>query len=94
MEILSTVLVLLVLTGIVGLIVRSMIKAKRAGRSVICGGELEWMWRGSRLSFAEGTARRFCYTRDLSSKITLVSMEVSSLKHPILLEKSLKNAYF
>ncbi|MDO4446274.1 MAG: FeoB-associated Cys-rich membrane protein [Bacillota bacterium] len=38
MEILSTVLVLLVLTGIVGLIVRSMIKAKRAGRSVICGG--------------------------------------------------------
>lgn len=38
MEILSTVLVLLILTGIVGLIVRSMIKAKRAGRSVICGG--------------------------------------------------------
>lgn len=31
MEILSTVLVLLVLTGIVGLIVRSMIKAKEPG---------------------------------------------------------------
>lgn len=37
MNMLATILVLLVLAGIVGLIVRSMIRAKKAGRSVICG---------------------------------------------------------
>lgn len=38
MSILSTGIVLLILAGIVALIIRSMVKTKKAGHSVICGG--------------------------------------------------------
>lgn len=35
----GTVVVLLVLVGVVGLAVRSMIKDKKAGKSLQCGGD-------------------------------------------------------
>jgi hypothetical protein len=36
---LSTIIVALVLIGIVYLVIRSMVKTKKAGKSVICGGD-------------------------------------------------------
>lgn len=38
MENLSTIVVALILIGIVALVIRSMVKTKKAGKSVICGG--------------------------------------------------------
>lgn len=35
---LATVLVLLILAGIVSLIIRNMIRTKKEGKSIICGG--------------------------------------------------------
>lgn len=38
MEYISTIIVLLVIVGIVALILRNMLKEKKAGHSVLCGG--------------------------------------------------------
>jgi hypothetical protein len=35
----GTVIVLLILAGIVALIIRSMVKDKKAGKSIQCGGD-------------------------------------------------------
>jgi len=34
----GTVVVLLILAGIVGIIIRSMVKTKKSGKSIQCGG--------------------------------------------------------
>lgn len=35
----GTAIVLLILAGVVGLVIRSMVKDKKAGKSIQCGGD-------------------------------------------------------